>query len=287
MNRFFSYDGEIYETHDTAEAAKNSAENELSSFRHDAGNHEGWSELAGYVAWGEIVQNATECDVLKREDADEDEAESMDNRGVDYVCDYQLADVDPPQPGQEMTNTQKLAIWEAWARKNEAYLNDAILLSAAHGKPYNGGAWPLSVYERPAGPQNENRRRWYGVRPGDKGTYMGEPIVVVRLHGTDNNGCTVRYTAGKLEHREEKAVCEWLVIVHRVETANDVVQAERSEAQEMYEDGVTCTCHACPPCGFCVAMTEEESDVYAADGLEGLDRLWDSEPTTNEEGDSA
>lgn len=61
--------------------------------------------------------------------------------------------------------------------------------------------------------QNFDRKRWYGIRPGDQVTlrYPGgtvKELTVVCLHSMDNNGCTVKDNTG----REFKAVCEWLEI---------------------------------------------------------------------------
>lgn len=68
--------------------------------------------------------------------------------------------------------------------------------------------------------QNEDRSRWYGIRPGDTVGYWladgGESgLVVVELHTLDNNGCTVRRRNGQ----KFKIACEWLTIERRVEDA--------------------------------------------------------------------
>lgn len=76
-----------------------------------------------------------------------------------------------------------------------------------------GTAWDR---QNTANPQNLDRSRWYGIRPGDVVTMSfggwtgtGE---VKRLHGGDNNGCTLR-----VKGREMKGVCEWCTIVKKVE----------------------------------------------------------------------
>ncbi len=71
--------------------------------------------------------------------------------------------------------------------------------------------------QRNVAPDNRDRSRWYGVRPGDIVTLsvFGETtkgLRVIRLHETDNNGCTVRDGRG----REFKAVCEWLTVTKQV-----------------------------------------------------------------------
>ena len=49
-----------------------------------------------------------------------------------------------------------------------------------------------------------------------------------------------------------------------------------SITRKIYEDtGNTCTCFSSPPCTFCVEMTETEADVWYADGIQGLERLWE------------
>ena len=116
MNRFFSFDGEVFETHDTPAAAKAGAEAAVESYRDESGD--GWSEEAGQVCWGEINQHSTQCDVRTREDVvadgDDDELEEMDAEGWSFMCDYQLADVDPPGEDDEPTSKQQLASIEIW-----------------------------------------------------------------------------------------------------------------------------------------------------------------------------
>ncbi len=151
MNRFFSCGPDNgTETHASAKAAKESAEESLQYFREESGD--GWSEEAGNVFWGEIVQHSTQCDVVTAEEAKEHGdisfANKLEDNGWTYHCDYQLADVDPPLEGEEMTSAQKLAAWEAWARANEDQINGCIRMAAAHGYPYTGGAWPLITNEK-------------------------------------------------------------------------------------------------------------------------------------------
>lgn len=68
--------------------------------------------------------------------------------------------------------------------------------------------------------RNENRRRWYGLRPGDKVRYRTfsssggwEHATVERLHLMDNNGCSLKDEEG----REFDYVCEWCEVVEKVE----------------------------------------------------------------------
>ena len=35
-----------------------------------------------------------------------------------------------------------------------------------------------------------------------------------------------------------------------------------------------CSCHIMPPCGWCVSLTEEESNIMGNDGREALERFW-------------
>lgn len=60
---------------------------------------------------------------------------------------------------------------------------------------------------------NEDRRRWYGLRPGDEVTFMGSPATVVTLYMLDNNRCSIRYADG----HEGDAVCEWCKVTRKVE----------------------------------------------------------------------
>ena len=112
MNRFFSNNGDCFETHATEGEARAAAEHGLDYFRDESG--EGWSEEVEHVCWGEIRQQSTQVDVVTTETADEAMADTMKAEGWDYHCDYQLADVDPPMDGEEMTSAQKLASREVW-----------------------------------------------------------------------------------------------------------------------------------------------------------------------------
>jgi hypothetical protein len=67
------------------------------------------------------------------------------------------------------------------------------------------------------GPENRDRSRWYGIRPGDMVSYNVQGAVetgytVMRLHELDNNGCTI-----KKGTREFKIACEWLKIERAVD----------------------------------------------------------------------
>ena len=42
--------------------------------------------------------------------------------------------------------------------------------------------------------------------------------------------------------------------------------------EELKEIG--CTCHTMPPCDFCTALTEEETDVLWNGSMEDLKRYW-------------
>lgn len=71
-------------------------------------------------------------------------------------------------------------------------------------------------------PQNVDRSRWYGLRPGDivEMSYGQWKVQgrIIRLHSTDNNGCTIRVSGGgAARSREMKGVCEWCIIVKKVE----------------------------------------------------------------------
>lgn len=49
----------------------------------------------------------------------------------------------------------------------------------------------------------------------------------------------------------------------------------KSRAQEYYEEfGNTCTCFLGAPCSFCTELSEEEVEVYIAEGIRGLQEYW-------------
>lgn len=84
------------------------------------------------------------------------------------------------------------------------------------GRPFQQHGWD----GRREDPENRDRSRWYGLRPGDTVEYpttlqMDGPkiqAVVMRLHSMDNNGCTL-----KRRGKQFKGVCEWCKIVVKVE----------------------------------------------------------------------
>jgi hypothetical protein len=58
MDRFFSYDGCMYDHHDTAEDARDACLSALDTFREEAGS-DGWSEETTSVWWGEVRERVT------------------------------------------------------------------------------------------------------------------------------------------------------------------------------------------------------------------------------------
>lgn len=88
--KFFSYDrfGD-FELHDTAEAAKRSAEESLTAERETASQcGEGWPDEVTEICWGELREKALEQD---RRPVD-----SSDPQGAAYVVDYALQPVGAP-----------------------------------------------------------------------------------------------------------------------------------------------------------------------------------------------
>lgn len=47
-----------------------------------------------------------------------------------------------------------------------------------------------------------------------------------------------------------------------------------SEAEDLADNGYCCSCHLSPPCNFCVALDEEECDMWCECGMVGLRHLW-------------
>lgn len=80
-DKYFVYDPEFgYESFETAEKAKEEAENRLDIERDHS--PEGWSENVTQIVWGEIKQHTVMCD--KR---------PSDNSAFDYICDYKFDDL--------------------------------------------------------------------------------------------------------------------------------------------------------------------------------------------------
>jgi DNA polymerase III epsilon subunit-like protein len=83
--RFFSFDGEHHETHDTVEQAKEACQIALEHYKDAAGD--GWDEAVNNVCWGEIRQMSTECDRI------DNTPEEQEASGMSYRCDYKMTDV--------------------------------------------------------------------------------------------------------------------------------------------------------------------------------------------------
>jgi hypothetical protein len=65
---WFSFDGEDFETHNTADEAKSAAVAALDDYRSEAAD--GWSDAAYNVCWGRVVEAATVTVKRPREQTD-------------------------------------------------------------------------------------------------------------------------------------------------------------------------------------------------------------------------
>jgi len=84
VSRYWSYDGDTVETHDTAAKAQAHAQAGLDSYRDDA--WEGWAEEVECIMWGRVVEQVVET---SREEVNED---------GDCVVDYSLVPVSEETP---------------------------------------------------------------------------------------------------------------------------------------------------------------------------------------------
>lgn len=91
-DRYFSIDSEAcFQTHATAEEARAAAEEALDDERDRSGD--GWSEEVEQIAWGVIVQTATQVDRVTLEEAEAAGHEMVGTlraNGWDYHCGYEL-----------------------------------------------------------------------------------------------------------------------------------------------------------------------------------------------------
>lgn len=51
----------------------------------------------------------------------------------------------------------------------------------------------------------------------------------------------------------------------------------------MSDDNQECTCHICPPCGFCEGLSEKEAELYAYEGLDALRKFRREKEDKNEQ----
>ena len=57
-NRWFSFDGDCYQTHPTEQDARSFAEQAIEDWAADCRENQGWADEASRVAWGEIIEHA-------------------------------------------------------------------------------------------------------------------------------------------------------------------------------------------------------------------------------------
>ena len=85
--KFFSYSPDVgFDLHDTAEKAKQSAIDSIEEYRFRA--DDGWDDDVENVCWGEVRQES-----VARE-----KGTTVRFGTVDVCHDYELEDVDPPNP---------------------------------------------------------------------------------------------------------------------------------------------------------------------------------------------
>lgn len=100
MKRFFSYNGESYDTHATSEDAIKACKAAIQSYLDEAPN--GWADEVEWIFWGEIKQRAQETNVRQRCTIENCDGECDNkigatpvshNNDFDYECDYVLVDL--------------------------------------------------------------------------------------------------------------------------------------------------------------------------------------------------
>lgn len=85
--KYFGYDPECgFETFETAEQAKQYADDAIACYRGEA--CDGWSEEVDRVCWGELRQHSVMCNYRPIDPKNPAEKE------FSFVCDYQLKDID-------------------------------------------------------------------------------------------------------------------------------------------------------------------------------------------------
>jgi hypothetical protein len=105
-HRFWSFDGDTWETHATGSEAQSRCESALDSMRDEASSY-GWPEEVEYIMWGPIAERVVETsrvehlpgctakggpgfDVFSCEEDCE-----VQNTEFDHVSEYDLVPVDP------------------------------------------------------------------------------------------------------------------------------------------------------------------------------------------------
>lgn len=94
MKRFFSYDGDSYDLHETAEEARRRCDGALCDYREYASS-DGWADEVESIFWGPITEHVVETERKSREDFEDPEEARSELRGFDYWCDYALQPVEP------------------------------------------------------------------------------------------------------------------------------------------------------------------------------------------------
>lgn len=97
MSRYWSYDGDTWDTHETAEEARDHCQKALDSYRDYA--PDGWAEEVEYIMWGPIAERVVQTNLREHlptcKRGGSTMAEGCDDDcevqgGLDYSCDYEL-----------------------------------------------------------------------------------------------------------------------------------------------------------------------------------------------------
>jgi hypothetical protein len=100
-HRFWSFDGDMWNTHATAEEARTVCENALDYYREYA-NTDGWAEEVESIMWGPIAERIVGETIDHEPGCDIDERECVEGcrvvPGFDYSCDFHLRPIAEETP---------------------------------------------------------------------------------------------------------------------------------------------------------------------------------------------
>lgn len=114
MTRFWSYDGNHHDRHETAEEARSACEAAIADALADCVDGGEWPEWVEEICWGEVREQATECDRTEHLPECRSEAnggECADDceiwgRSVDYTASYRL---EPIGPSEDLAGLRRAA----------------------------------------------------------------------------------------------------------------------------------------------------------------------------------
>jgi hypothetical protein len=123
MDKYFSFDGTMFETHATAEAAANACLRALDEARDNSGDDCGWPGWTDQISWGVLCGVAIETSRKTPEDLDRagegGEAARCRRQGWDHIVDYELVAVegDDVQPSQNALVVRVRELFAVFDRK--------------------------------------------------------------------------------------------------------------------------------------------------------------------------